>query len=134
MEKYRQTKQRKLIYQVLLADKSHPSAEEIYKKVKKLKPDKSYATVYRNLKTLKAQGKIKELKFEGEDFSRFDANTKPHYHFRCIKCGRIYDIEVPPLKDCEKLVAQLSGHDIHFHEIFYFGICKICKESFKKQV
>jgi len=133
MGKYRETTQRKLIYQVLVADKSHPSAEEIYKKVKKIKPDISYATVYRNLKVLKGQGKIKELKFEGEDFSRFDGNTSPHYHFRCLNCGRIYDIEISPLKDCEKLVAQLSGHDIHFHEIFYFGICKRCKESFKKQ-
>ncbi len=46
----RLTKQRKAIFAALQGDTSHPTAEEIYWRVKHELPHISLATVYRNLK------------------------------------------------------------------------------------
>ncbi|MFQ3675975.1 MAG: transcriptional repressor [Endomicrobiia bacterium] len=124
----RQTKQRKIIAEELSKLKTHPTAEELFLLVKKHLPNISLGTVYRNLDFLKKQGKILELDFQ-ENFKRYDACTKNHYHFYCNKCKKIFDIE--ELETLKKLKNKLQ-HEINFHitnyNINFYGYCKKCKK------
>ncbi|NQU19103.1 transcriptional repressor [bacterium] len=128
---YRNTKQRQKILDLLVNSKSHPTADWIYLKLKKKFKNLSLGTVYRNLRILKETGQIWELNF-GTGFSRFDAVVHSHYHFICSSCQKIYDIKIPPMRELDDRVIQLTGFRILSHRLVFFGLCDVCKLKKKK--
>src|SRR4030043_1955160 len=85
------TPQRSLIYKELVGSKDHPSAETLYRKVKKIFPAISFDTVYRTLLTFSKIGIVDILTLPGEP-KRFDGDKSRHYHFICKNCDNIIDI------------------------------------------
>ena len=75
----RSTPQREVIYQVILAKRDHPTAEEIFARVKLLMPTISFATVYNCLDTLVQCGLIKQVNFVREP-TRYCPNLHEHAH------------------------------------------------------
>lgn len=124
----RMTKQRQMILDVLRSTTSHPTADWIYEEVRKLIPNISLGTVYRNLGILKEMGEVMELDF-GSTFSRYDGNPVNHYHFSCLKCGHVYDLEMNVLTSLEKEVESQSGHTITHHRLEFYGICEKCRAN-----
>ena len=128
---YRNTKQRQKILDLLVNSKSHPTADWIYRKLKKRFRNLSLGTVYRNLRILKETGQIWELNF-GTGLSRYDAVAHSHYHFICNSCQNIYDIKIPPMRGLDDRVIQLTGFRILSHRLVFFGLCDVCKLKKKK--
>lgn len=122
----RNTKQKEAVLRVLKDSNEHPTASWIYEQVRQEIPHISLGTVYRDLKSLKQDGKIEEIKSSG-NLSRFDGNNKNHYHFHCQKCDRIIDIAEPIDKAIDKRVAQKTGFDIHYHRLEFYGLCRDCQ-------
>src|SRR3989441_7060695 len=89
----RLTRQRRIILEVVRATDAHPTAALVYWRVRRRLPRVSLATVYRNLRTLAAEGFLTER--ADPSGVRFDGNTAPHDHFTCVACGRIYDVPAP---------------------------------------
>lgn len=129
MVRTRNTRQRQLIIAELQATKSHPSAEWIYKRVKAKLPNISLGTVYRNLAVLKDQKLIQELPRVGSQ-SRYDGNPKPHYHFVCVECGGVEDIETPFMKKLSAEVSKkLTEHNVQGYFAEFYGLCPQCNKS-----
>ena len=84
------TPQRTAIYQELLSALDHPSADIIYKRVRKKFPHISLDTVNRTVLTFADLGIVKVVEGYGKP-KRFDPNTENHHHFQCIKCHTIID-------------------------------------------
>jgi len=124
----RATKQRYAILELLEGVRSHPTADWIYDEVRKKMPNISKGTVYRNLKVLEEEGKIAELNLSGT-VSRFEMQQKRHYHFRCEKCGRVFDLEEPVNTDLDDRVAKRTGLKIHYHQLEFRGLCHDCQAS-----
>jgi len=124
----RRTKQKEAILKVLRSINSHPTVDWIYNEVRKEIPDISLGTVYRNLKLLRESGEILEIDLSGA-FSRFDGNPDNHYHFRCEKCGRVFDVDEPVNKELDERVAQKTGFKILHHRLEFRGLCKECQKS-----
>lgn len=125
----RSTVQRKIIYDILLNTRSHPTADWIYDEVKKYIPNISLGTVYRNLRVLRDEGLIMEIS-DGKQ-SRFDARTDNHFHFKCDLCGAIYDIELQDVNisiDTKKLIEK--GFKVSVYNVDFFGICRKCNKEF----
>lgn len=127
----RSTKQRKMILEKLCSSHIHPTAEEIHTSVKKIMPEISLATVYRNLDFLEKEGKVKKLKHKGENGkTRYDGFMHLHYHLICKDCGTIVDID-----DCncilmkEKELSKKYGFSVELDAIEIMGICKNCKKQ-----
>lgn len=118
------TKQRKLILEILRGTRTHPTADWIYQQARKVIPDISLGTVYRNLRLLREAGEIMELDF-GSTFSRFDGNPLNHYHFVCRKCGRIYDLDLP-LQDRLEEEVRRAGYTVEHHRLEFYGRCPQC--------
>ena len=57
----RNTKQLEAIWQIIKNDKSHPTADQIYHRVRRELPNISLGTVYRNLQKLVANKKLQVL-------------------------------------------------------------------------
>ena len=94
----RLTKQRQEVYQVLLEQRDHPTANEVYQRVRKKLPSISLATVYNCLEALVNHGLVNQVNFERSS-SRFCPNLVEHGHFQDTRTGRIYLKEFINLPD-----------------------------------
>jgi len=120
------TPQRKVILEELKGLDTHPTADELYERVRRRMPKISLGTIYRNLDILSHQGLIQKLEV-AESQMRFDGNPSPHYHVHCTRCGRIGDIFSCPdisfvLKEIET-DFRIDGYSLIFH-----GQCPNCTE------
>ena len=122
------SKQGEQIYETLLNNVVHPSAEYIYDILRQANSNISLATVYRNLNKMAQIGRIKKINGL-EDRAHFDHNTFEHYHFICRKCGRIYDIPCDIAPDIIKKAQEQTGFKIESHDIVFNGICRECSEN-----
>jgi Fe2+ or Zn2+ uptake regulation protein len=123
----RNSKQRELIFEIVHMLKSHPRADEVYHIAKRTMPSLSLGTVYRNLKLLVKEGKIKEVQFES-GISRFDGITDDHEHFICTNCGTVTDIEpTPALKHYAFAHPGLRHLTVSGYHLVYHGLCNDCR-------
>lgn len=131
MKKYRElgiklTPQRIAILEYLDKNYEHPSAEDIYLKVRKKYPMMSFATVYNTLQALADKGKINELNIDPAR-RRYDLDTGYHHHLICSGCKKIVDIHADfqvNIPDDEKGSFEIIGNHIEF-----YGICPVCKDK-----
>lgn len=127
----RQSRKREAILECLRSTHSHPSADEIYGKLKLVYPDLSLATVYRNLGDLKAAGVIGSLgKVKGEE--RFDGDTRTHPHAICRLCGAVADLPAKNIPGSALSVltghmADVSGFALSQGELCFLGVCPACQ-------
>lgn len=120
----RVTTQRRLILEVVKGTDSHPTAEWVYRRVRRRLPRISLGTVYRNLKVLAEEGLIQGLDNRG--FGRYDGNTARHHHFTCQRCGRVFDLEAEGDRTLERRIAARTGFAIVSHRIEFYGLCSSC--------
>jgi len=105
---YKVTPQRLAVCKVILSSKDHPTAEQIYRKVKEEHPTISPATVYQTLHLLTNAGLVQELGFS-DRVSRYEPNTSPHINVVCEKCGEITDYEAESIKELwSKIIEELG--------------------------
>jgi Fe2+ or Zn2+ uptake regulation protein len=125
---FRLTVPRRAVLEVVRGLKTHPTAEEVHRLVIRRAPRASLATVYRNLRLLVDAGLLGELPGPR---ARFDANTRAHHHFTCLRCGRIADVEAPVAEPhsrvLSKRVEARTGLTITHHRIDFFGRCRECQ-------
>ena len=124
--KRRATKQKAAILDVLKNTRSHPTADHIYDVVRRQIPSISKGTVYRNLQVLLEEGIISELHLNGT-LSRYEEKQFEHYHFRCKKCGHIFDLDEPVDKEIDKKISARTGFKISSHYMEFIGLCKDCQ-------
>jgi Fur family peroxide stress response transcriptional regulator len=120
----RYSRQREIIFETLRGTDRHPTAEMVYQWLKPENPNLSLGTVYRNLNLLAEEGMITRMAFPVE---RYDANVKPHPHFRCAVCGSVYDLPLPYDAALDDAAAQASGHQVSGHEMIFQGTCSACR-------
>ncbi len=101
----------------------HPTAEDVYKKVKEKYPAISLSTVYRVLDKLVEIGEIKEIVVSSSE-RRYDARKEPHYHFVCKHCKRIFDIPADMVEIVWK--KPLEGKKILNQNFVVIGLCENC--------
>lgn len=116
----RPTPQRELVFQSLMAKRDHPTAEEVFARVKSQNPAISLATVYNCLETLVARGLVRSVNFERGP-TRYCPNLHPHAHFHDEKTGSTHDIDLPDgLLDQVKTILP-PGYDASSVEIIFRG-------------
>ena len=126
----RNTRQRDAILNILRHTDSHPTADWVYEQARKIIPNISKGTVYRNLNLLKEAGEISELNLSGT-MSRFEGRPENHYHFRCERCGRVFDLDQPVNKDLDNEVATKTGFEVSYHQLEFRGLCHDCQQKQK---
>jgi Fur family peroxide stress response transcriptional regulator len=130
MEKYRDlgiklTPQRLAILNYLQDNKSHPTAEDIYKIVTRKFPTMSFATVYNTMEALREKGCINELTIDPCK-KRYDPDTSPHHHLICTECSEIVDI----FKDFKLGLKKemTNGFQLNGNHVEFYGYCSNCQE------
>lgn len=121
----RNTIQKTLVLEVAHRLRRHVTADEVYDEVVKTHPNISKATVYRNLKQLAKDGRIRRVDVaNGADC--FDYILEDHYHARCLKCGKIMDVKMNYMEHLETAIEDSEDFVFSGHDIMFKGICKEC--------
>lgn len=100
--------------------RNHPTADEVYNKLKKDFPHLSLGTVYRNLNTFAQNGDIRRVFAPGAG-DRFDFRLDDHEHMLCDKCGRVFDVNA-----CVSVKVEDSEATIHGYTLILHGTCAKC--------
>lgn len=120
------THQRDIILQELRNCTDHPSADELYERVKKKLPRISLATVYRNLEILSESGTIGKIEISGRQ-KRFDWQVNQHNHIYCIHCHRVDNIELAGPSRETLRPENDKGYQISGCRIEFTGLCPDCQ-------
>lgn len=120
----RNTKQLQVIWEVLKHDKSHPTADQIYDRVRKKLPTISLGTVYRNLQKLVSDNKLQVL-MRGRS-QHFDPLVELHQHFICEQCDRVYDVLIDDQRQIKPAKLPHEGFKVTSHQLAFYGTCKHC--------
>lgn len=128
-ENYRLTEQREIICDVFVRHPNrHLTAEEIRNAALEQK-HLGLATVYRTLAILEDIGLVKRIDI-GDGTSRYEyvgADSSPHCHLICLRCGGLRGIHWPATEDVEALL-RIEGFDIKDHSLIFYGYCPDCTE------
>ena len=124
----RNTIQKELVLNAVRSLKNHATADEIYHMIKQAYPSIGRGTVYRNLNILAEEGKIRKVEVLGSP-DRFDHICEKHFHVRCIKCGRLFDIELEPVPELKPKRKDSTDMQFLDYDIMFKGICPDCQEK-----
>ena len=126
---FRLTPQRVELVRLIASSEGHPSAAQLYARIKPQFPTMSQATVYKTLALLKELGQVLEIDLR--DDSHYDGNRpQPHPHLICMKCNKIVDGEVSLDQESMRKLEKVSGYTILRPQISLYGLCPDCnKES-----
>jgi Fe2+ or Zn2+ uptake regulation protein len=120
----RLTPQRRAIIQALLEDDAHPTADQIFTRVRQVMPDISPATVYNTLRELVEMEVLHELNL-GLGERHYDFTSTNHAHLVCLGCGRVEDAPC----DCSALTLspeQAYGFHVLDCDVIFRGYCPAC--------
>lgn len=123
MVQRKHSKQRDEIYTELCSRSDHPSAEDIYFKLKPQIPNLSIATVYRNLSQLCEDGLAQRI--DTGSVVRFDGNAAGHTHIVCTRCGAVADIDISPNGLISSARKKYDG-SIFSDSVMLYGVCAVC--------
>jgi len=124
----RNTIQKGLVLSAVRSLKDHATAEEVYENIKKEYPNIGKGTVYRNLGILAEEGEIRRISLPGEP-DRYDHITEKHQHCKCVKCGKILDVEVELSEKLEDKIKDKHGIEILDVNILFSCICPDCQKQ-----
>ncbi|MDR3051645.1 MAG: transcriptional repressor [Oscillospiraceae bacterium] len=124
------SRQRTAVLDTLRNRPDHPTAEEIYHRLRPSYPNISLGTVYRNLALLEAKGEALRIRDPGGP-DHYDATTHPHDHLHCRRCGAMVDL---PLSSQATLAAaqaaaRQQGAVVEACHALYIGLCKTCADE-----
>ena len=118
------TDQRKIIAKVMSESNDHPDVDELYKRVSKIDPKISIATVYRTVKLFEESGILTKHDFKGGKARYEELSEQHHDHLIDIKSGEIIEFVDNEIEELQKKVAEKYGYDLVDHKLELYGIKK----------
>ncbi len=125
---FRFTEQRRAVYDALMGKRDHPTAVEVFMRVKSKVPSISLATVYNCLETLTGCGLVKTVNHDRES-ARYCPNLDEHAHLFCEDCGGVTDIPLRAKRRAHDIWELPENVTISHHEISFRGLCPKCAKT-----
>ena len=122
------TPQRRRIFDLLVGNASHPTAEEVYQRVHQTMPDISRMTVYNTLHELVSMGELAEVEEAVAEGTRYDTNAASHHHLFCLRCHAIVDI-AHDFGGLDMALSEASGYQIVRRQVTLYGYCPSCRQE-----
>lgn len=129
----RMTDQRRAVYESLMSQRDHPSAVEVFTRVRGRMPSISLATVYNCLETLSGCGLVKTVNLERGP-ARYCPNLKEHAHFHCEQCGTVLDLPLRARRKPHDSWVMPENLAITHHEVAFRGLCPSCAVAASESV
>jgi Fur family ferric uptake transcriptional regulator len=115
----RLSKQRRMVLQLLWAEKTHLSARDIFEKLNNLGRNIGHTSVYQNLESLQSAGVIECL--DRASGRLYGYRADPHSHLTCLDTGEIVDLEVILPAQLLSQIEQQTGFKIEAYTLHLLG-------------
>lgn len=126
----RLTPQRRTILEVLDQSETHLDAEGVYHEAKARDPNISLATVYRTLAALTQLGLIHQRHLTRHDQrGYYEIADQQHYHFTCLRCGRVIEFDTPLISRIQQELAAEMGVQVNRARLYMEGYCAVCVDE-----
>ena len=122
------TPQRRAIFELLADDDSHPTAEEVFRRVSSAMPDISRTTVYNTIRELVALGKLVEVEDISAAGTRYDTRTGVHHHLFCVGCHALVDV-AHDFGGLDLPAEEASGYQVIRRQVTFYGYCPACQRD-----
>ena len=106
------------VAQFVLSAREHPSADEVWTRVKERFPHVSRATVYNTMKLFVEKGLVRRFVLT-EGRVVFDPNTVDHHHFIDVETGEIHDVPWEAIEIPSR--PKLDGYDVLEYQVVMRG-------------
>ncbi|MBQ7612196.1 MAG: transcriptional repressor [Spirochaetaceae bacterium] len=118
--------QRVAIYQYLCENIIHPTVDTMFSVLSQSYPTLSKTTIYNTVKLFEKAHLVKTIKID-DDTVRYDADMSDHNHFKCMECGKIYDL-CANTSECKRAcISHLpEGFQLAASDLYLFGLCPDC--------
>lgn len=124
------TAQRLLVWQALRGDRSHPTAEDLFARLRPGAPTLSLTTVYNVLNELVEWGEVRRFD-TGDGRRHFDPNTTAHAELICMRCHSVIDAPegTGAYRHAEReMPREIAGFSIITRSEQYYGFCPACRQ------
>jgi len=125
MKSHRATAQLDAVLRAVDGVRDHPTAQQVFDRVRRELPQVSLGTVYRNLDKLTRDGRIRVLRLDS-GAGHYDTVERPHDHFVCEYCGIVIDIEVA--SSSQGRDVGVDRHRVLRQTTQYYGLCAGCAD------
>ena len=123
------TKQRELVFDILMNASVPLTAEEIYVKQMEEESNISLSTIYRILDVFVSKCLVQKSNIS-DNKAVFEVIGMGHkHHLICISCGKIIALDHCPMKEYEKTLEENTQFEITSHKLAFFGYCPMCKQK-----
>jgi len=122
---------RELILDIVRRTAEHPTADAVFMRARASVPTISLTTVYRNLRRLVADGRLRERMFGG--VSRFDAHLEDHGHMVCTQCGAIVDVAADGRELVEHFKSSAQPWAVEHVDVELRGRCPACLKKAQRR-
>lgn len=122
---FRMTRQRREVFEVLMDQRDHPTASEVFLRTKDRMPNISLATVYNCLETLTRSGLVRQVNMDRGP-ARYCPNQREHAHFCCETCGTVIDVEPSEESALTDSWHLPRGGVVTGLEVVIRGLCPAC--------
>jgi Fur family peroxide stress response transcriptional regulator len=126
-EGLRVTPQRRVIFELLVEDETHPTADEIYQRMLNEMPDVSRTTVYNTLHELVALGELASVEGLADNGTRYDTDIDDHHHLYCLRCHALVDVDQDLGLELE--TEERKGYRILGKRVLFYGYCPACQDD-----
>ncbi|MFD1849460.1 Fur family transcriptional regulator [Oceanobacillus bengalensis] len=121
---YKATGKRKDILNYFADSDGYRTAKDLIKFLEKKDDAVSFDTIYRNLHLYNEVGILETTELNGEKHFRMNCTHHHHHHFICNKCGKTKEIEVCPM---DEVTRSLANYEIDGHKFEIYGLCPTCQ-------
>ncbi len=123
--------QRVVIYQYLTEHPVHPTVDMVYTALSPSYPTLSRTTVYNTLKLLSQNHLVQAIKVDDDEI-RYDADVSAHLHFKCSRCGKVFDVFEEKMisgfnEQCKALLP--AGFTADLIQTNIWGLCADCAKK-----
>ena len=128
---YKITPQRRAVLTALDTCGQFPTAQDILEAVRKMQPDVSLDTIYRNLTLLTELGIVHEVYRSAGNVYEIVEQGHHHHHLVCTECGRTECIDICPMNEIYEKEAEKHGFLVTGHVFEFYGLCWSCRNKMK---
>ncbi|WP_188454049.1 Fur family transcriptional regulator [Virgibacillus oceani] len=121
---YKTTGKRKDILTFFEQADGYRTAKDLIQHLESTYEGISFDTVYRNLHLYNELGILETTELNGEKHFRMKCTHHHHHHFICKDCGKTKEIDVCPM---EEVTKRLANYDIEGHKFEIYGVCPACQ-------